>query len=273
LIAVLTLVIQVQSKDDGDSAKGRLLPSNEKTAAVTAGALGLGVGLVGSLLVGKIVEDSTKCNPDNVGNLIPDILGIRKDNCRNVPYHGDQYLGPSNQYVGPNNQYRGPSNQYVGPNNQYVGSNSQYKGASSQFQVPVSSDEYTYKEEYHHHQYQQTNQFNGNQGSYPVQYHASPQPSINTYQNPTNQYQVIKVVTSSSSSGQPSINTFQKLGPQSQRIAPNKFRTGLTSVRRDRQRSLGVRQLLKGSYSQTAPYKARVNSVRTGGLDVEILDL
>ena len=42
----------------------RLL-SNENTAAVTGAALGLGIGIAGSILVGKLIEDATKCKPQN----------------------------------------------------------------------------------------------------------------------------------------------------------------------------------------------------------------
>ena len=48
-----------------DEKKGRLLtPLNEdQAAAVTAGAVGLGIGVLGSLVVGKLVEDRANCGP------------------------------------------------------------------------------------------------------------------------------------------------------------------------------------------------------------------
>ena len=51
---------------------GRLL-NNKNTATLSAAAVGLGIGVVGSLLVGKVIEDRG-CKDDPLG-FIPDILG------------------------------------------------------------------------------------------------------------------------------------------------------------------------------------------------------
>jgi len=59
----LTYLVHCHAQED-EQTKPRLL-SNENTAAVTGAALGLGIGIAGSILVGKLIEDATKCKPQN----------------------------------------------------------------------------------------------------------------------------------------------------------------------------------------------------------------
>jgi len=62
LIFISTHFIRAQ---DDESTEPRLL-SNKNTAAVTGAALGLGIGIAGSILVGKLIEDANKCKPHEV---------------------------------------------------------------------------------------------------------------------------------------------------------------------------------------------------------------
>ena len=65
-----------------EAAGARLLPTdqlltNENSAALTAGALGLGLGVAGSLLVGKILDDASRCRPPAITKLgLPDLLNL-----------------------------------------------------------------------------------------------------------------------------------------------------------------------------------------------------
>ena len=65
------------------AAGARLLPTdqlltNENSAALTAGALGLGIGVAGSLLVGKIIDDASRCRPPAITKFLPlpDLLNL-----------------------------------------------------------------------------------------------------------------------------------------------------------------------------------------------------
>ena len=61
---------------ESSTASSRLLPTdqlltNENSAALTGAALGLGIGVAGSLLVGKILEDAARCRPPAITRLLP----------------------------------------------------------------------------------------------------------------------------------------------------------------------------------------------------------
>ena len=65
------------------SRSSRLLPtgdilSNENSAAITGAALGVGIGVAGSILVGKILDDAAKCKPPAISKFLPlpDILNL-----------------------------------------------------------------------------------------------------------------------------------------------------------------------------------------------------
>ena len=65
------------------AAGARLLPTdqlltNENSAALTAGALGLGIGVAGSLLVGKLIDDASRCRPPAITKFLPlpDLLNL-----------------------------------------------------------------------------------------------------------------------------------------------------------------------------------------------------
>ena len=64
------------SAESSSTASSRLLPTdqlltNENSAALTGAALGLGIGVAGSLLVGKILEDAARCRPPAITRLLP----------------------------------------------------------------------------------------------------------------------------------------------------------------------------------------------------------
>merc|ERR1711962_518898 len=168
-VVLTTLLLLVSGQDDQESGKGRGLLSNENTAAVTAGALGLGIGVVGSVLVGKLIEEATDCQPGEVGKLIPDILGIRREKCGGGRYQG-QYLSPNTQLQVPSNQYQGASNQYHTQDNKYQTPSNQYQGVTSQYQT-------------HNDQYQSpSSEYQTHNNQYQVS-------TINQYQTPSNKYQ------------------------------------------------------------------------------------
>jgi len=63
-LCLMTHLSKCQAQDD-ENTEPRLL-SNQNTAAVTGAALGLGIGIAGSILVGKLIEDANKCKPEDV---------------------------------------------------------------------------------------------------------------------------------------------------------------------------------------------------------------
>jgi len=66
IVALLSLAYfeDCKAQNDNDDSSPRLL-SNQNTAAVTGAAIGLGIGVAGSLLVGKLIQDATRCKPQN----------------------------------------------------------------------------------------------------------------------------------------------------------------------------------------------------------------
>merc|ERR1712128_193726 len=72
-----------------ENTEPRLL-SNQNTAAVTGAALGLGIGIAGSILVGKLIEDANKCKPEDVqppafGRFLPGLLHLKPKDSN--PHH------------------------------------------------------------------------------------------------------------------------------------------------------------------------------------------
>jgi len=107
-LLISSLVISAcRAQDDTESASQspRLL-SNENSAALTAGALGLGIGVAGSLIVSKLIDDAAKCKPPAIGKLIPlpDILKFNPVNpdCNKLFPQASNYRETyPGQYVAP----------------------------------------------------------------------------------------------------------------------------------------------------------------------------
>jgi len=112
----LVLVTICQAQEDGDNTETRIL-SNQNTAAVTGAALGLGIGIAGSILVGKLIEDATKCKPQDVqppafGRFLPDLLNLNGGPCHTRQPQSSYRQPQPQQYPSPGYVIPSPSTQY-----------------------------------------------------------------------------------------------------------------------------------------------------------------
>merc|ERR1712128_227156 len=133
-----------------ENTEPRLL-SNQNTAAVTGAALGLGIGIAGSILVGKLIEDANKCKPEDVQppafgrflpglfpGLLPDLLHLKPKNCNPQNSQANNYRQtqsyPSPGYVIPSasNQYHQQQSVESG----YTISNLQQSTVSNGYNIP-----------------------------------------------------------------------------------------------------------------------------------------
>merc|ERR1712013_642248 len=134
LLLMIVVVTICQAQNDDDNTETRIL-SNQNTAAVTGAALGLGIGIAGSILVGKIIEDATKCKPQDVqppafGRFLPDLLNLHGNPCR-TRQPQSSYRQPQ-QYPSPGYVIPSPSTQYQ----QAVPPTSQKPSVTSGYHVP-----------------------------------------------------------------------------------------------------------------------------------------
>merc|ERR1712013_666039 len=134
LLMGVVVVTICQAQNDDDNTETRIL-SNQNTAAVTGAALGLGIGIAGSILVGKIIEDATKCKPQDVqppafGRFLPDLLNLHGNPCR-TRQPQSSYRQPQ-QYPSPGYVIPSPSTQYQ----QAVPPTSQKPSVTSGYHVP-----------------------------------------------------------------------------------------------------------------------------------------
>lgn len=123
----LSYIYDCQAQDD-ESTEPRLL-SNQNTAAVTGAALGLGIGIAGSILVGKLIEDATQCKPQSVhppafGRFLPDLLHLKPTNCNPQHAQANNYRQPQS-YPTPGYVIPSASTQYH-----------QHQSVSSGYNVP-----------------------------------------------------------------------------------------------------------------------------------------
>jgi len=180
--------------------------------AIDGAVVGLGVGVIGSLLIGKLLEEKNKCNPrgrrDTASTrFLPDIFGGKK--CPPPP-HNSGYQ-PNSGYQQQNSGYR-PTSGYQQPNSGYQQPNSGYKQPNSGYQQPNSG-------------YQQPNSgYRPNSGYQ--------QPNLG-YQQPNSGYQQSNSGYQQPNSGyqQPNRNqpnTFSQTNPH--RATPAPFSSGLHSV-------------------------------------------
>merc|ERR1711983_122673 len=133
VLHVVLLLIGCMAQED-ENTEPRLL-SNKNTAAVTGAALGLGIGIAGSILVGKIIEDATKCKPQDVqppafGRFLPDLLNLHGNPCH-TRQPQSSYRQPQ-QYPSPGYVIPSPSTQYQ----QAVPPTSQKPSVTSGYFVP-----------------------------------------------------------------------------------------------------------------------------------------
>ena len=110
-----------------------LTPLNEdQAAAVTAGAVGLGIGVLGSLVVGKLVEDRANCGPlqHQAAGLLPGFLGALQDpRCRGarVQHSEAQYANSQSHYQSPQANFQVPATQFQYTPQEKFPSSSQYQ--------------------------------------------------------------------------------------------------------------------------------------------------
>jgi len=123
----------------------RLFTGNQ---AIDGAVVGLGVGVIGSLLVGKLLEEKNKCNPrgrrDTASTrFLPGLFG--GNNCPPPPYHQPGYQQPNTGYQHPNSAYQQPnqgyrpSNNYQQPSNGYHQPTSGYQQPNTGYQRPNSA--------------------------------------------------------------------------------------------------------------------------------------
>merc|ERR1712038_2245627 len=116
VLCLLLVVTICQAQEDGDNTETRIL-SNQNTAAVTGAALGLGIGIAGSILVGKLIEDATKCKPQDVqppafGRFLPDLLNLNGGPCHTRQPQSSYRQPQPQQYPSPGYVIPSPSTQY-----------------------------------------------------------------------------------------------------------------------------------------------------------------
>jgi len=109
-------------------------------SAIDGAVVGLGVGVIGSLLVGKLLEEKNKCNPrgrrDTASTrFLPGILGGGGSKCPPPPYNQQYqqqsgYRQPNSGYHQPNSGYR-PNNGYQQPNTGYQQPNTGYQQSNT----------------------------------------------------------------------------------------------------------------------------------------------
>merc|ERR1712088_577171 len=158
-LAPALLAFLVHAKDEED-VKGRFLnPLNEDQAAtVTAGAVGLGIGVLGSIVVGKLVEDRLNCGPLQHGaaGLLPGFLGALQDpRCRGARVqHSSGTHGTSHQYQSPQANFQVPTTQFqYTPKENILFSSSQHQiphsftGPTNQYQSPQIESQYQFTPE------------------------------------------------------------------------------------------------------------------------------
>jgi len=158
-LAPALLAFLVHAKDEED-VKGRFLnPLNEDQAAtVTAGAVGLGIGVLGSIVVGKLVEDRLNCGPLQHGaaGLLPGFLGALQDpRCRGARVqHSSGTHSTSHQYQTPQGNFQVPTTQFqYTPKEKIPFSSSQYQnphsftGPTNQYQSPQTESQYQFTPE------------------------------------------------------------------------------------------------------------------------------
>merc|ERR1711970_226167 len=116
VLCLLLVVTISQAQEDSDNTETRIL-SNQNTAAVTGAALGLGIGIAGSILVGKLIEDATKCKPQDVqppafGRFLPDLLNLHGGPCHTRQPQSSYKQPQPQQYPSPGYVIPSPSTQY-----------------------------------------------------------------------------------------------------------------------------------------------------------------
>merc|ERR1712038_802852 len=136
VLCLLLVVTICQAQEDGDNTETRIL-SNQNTAAVTGAALGLGIGIAGSILVGKLIEDATKCKPQDVqppafGRFLPDLLNLHGGPCHTRQPQSSYRQPQPQQYPSPGYVIPSPSTQYQ----QALPPTSQKQTISSGYSVP-----------------------------------------------------------------------------------------------------------------------------------------
>merc|ERR1719431_1519678 len=156
----------------------RLLSSGN--TAIDGAVVGLGVGVIGSLLVGKLLEEKNKCNPrgrrdTTQTRFLPGLFGGNNNNKCPPPYNSGYqqpnsgYQQPNSGYHQPNSGYQQPNSGYQQPNSGYQQTNSGYRPNNSGYQQQNSG----YKQP--NTGYQQTN--------------SGYRPSNSGYQQPNSGYQ------------------------------------------------------------------------------------
>merc|ERR1711874_438704 len=127
----------VSATKTGKATATRLFTGNQ---AIDGAVVGLGVGVIGSLLVGKLLEDKNKCNPrgrrDTANTrFLPGIFGGSK--CPSPSYQHSGYQHPSSGYK-PNSGYQQPNSGYQQPNFGYQQPNSGYQQPNTGYSRPNS---------------------------------------------------------------------------------------------------------------------------------------
>merc|ERR1711970_673663 len=115
----------------------RLFTGNQ---AIDGAVVGLGVGVIGSLLVGKLLEEKNKCNPrgrrDTASTrFLPGLFG--GNNCPPPPYHQSGYEQPNTGYHQPTSGYPQPTSGYHQPTTGYHQPTSGYQKPNTGYHQPT----------------------------------------------------------------------------------------------------------------------------------------
>jgi len=161
--------------------KGRFLNplSEDQAATVTAGAVGLGIGVLGSIVVGKLVEDRLNCGPLQHGaaGLLPGFLGALQDpRCRGARVqHSSGTHGTSHQYQTPQANFQVPTTQFqYTPKEKIPFSSSQHQiphsftGPTNQYQSPQIESQYQFTPEQQYPDLGPILNYNPDDGQYPA---------------------------------------------------------------------------------------------------------
>jgi len=197
LLVPFLLHVSLQDGDVKKDSKAIVLENSPKATstriltndpAINGAVVGLGVGVIGSLLVGALLDNNNNCNnrgrrdaPTASTRFLPGLLG--KDKCppRRQPNSGYQ---TQNGYHNQNGGYQQPNNGYQQQNNfGYQQSNVGYHQPNVGYQQPiVGYHQPNNGYQQHNNGYQQSN--NGYQ-----QHNNGYQQSNNGYQQNNNGYQ------------------------------------------------------------------------------------
>jgi len=219
--------------------------------AIDGAVVGLGVGVIGSLLVGKLLEEKNKCNPrgrrDTASTrFLPGLFGGGSSKCPPPPYQQQSGYHQNQGYQQQNSGYRQPNSGYQQPNSGYQQPTHGYQQSNSGYRQPTSGyQQQGYRQP--NSGYQQPNSGYRQPNSGNQQPNSGYKRPNSGYQQPTSGYQP--------SSGYQSTSGYQQ--PNSGYRQPNQgYQQPNSGYQPNRSQQSG--------FSQTNAYKATPNAFSSG---------